>query len=181
VDHRVHFLRGERLVQTGGVQDVARVERQVRRLGGAELLDAAQGLLAGVVEVVHHDHLASSLEELKASVRADVAGAAGHEDGASFHGERHHERRGNEMPTRGCSGRETGPIRWFIAARGLSAKMAYSDVAGSRRWISPRARPAKSTQKFATNVVGGSAVSERGAAPHGGRTPRRGRALPPPR
>ena len=32
-------LRGERLVQTGGVQDVARVERQVRRLGGAEQED----------------------------------------------------------------------------------------------------------------------------------------------
>ena len=86
VDHGVHLLRGEGFVEPFAIENVAVVEGKVVSLVGDELLDAAQGLLGGVVEVIDDHHLASGGEELQAGVRADVAGAAGDEHGASFHG-----------------------------------------------------------------------------------------------
>ena len=86
VDHGVHLLRGEGFVEPFAIENVAVVESEVVSLVGDELLDAAQGLLGGVVEVIDDNHLASGGEELQAGVRADVAGAAGDEHGASFHG-----------------------------------------------------------------------------------------------
>ena len=86
VDHGVQLLRGEGFVEPFAIENVAVVEGKVVSLVGDELLDAAQGLLGGVVEVIDDHHLASGGEELQAGVRADVAGAAGDEHGASFHG-----------------------------------------------------------------------------------------------
>ena len=89
VNHRVNLLRGKNLVEAILVEDVAVVEREVRRLVGDELLDATKRFLAAVVEVVNHDHFAVRGEELEAGVRADVARTSGHEDGASFDGKGH--------------------------------------------------------------------------------------------
>ena len=86
VDHGVNLLRGEGLVEPLAIEDVAVVEDEVVGLVGDELLDAAQGLLGGVVEVIHDHHLASRGEKLQAGVRADVTGSAGDQHGASFDG-----------------------------------------------------------------------------------------------
>ena len=45
------------------------------------VLDAVDGFLAGVAEIVGDDDVIARLDELYAGVAADVAGAAGNENG----------------------------------------------------------------------------------------------------
>lgn len=54
-----------------------------------ELGDALDGDLGGVVEVVDHDDLVASQEELQDGVAPDVACAAGDQDGLRFRRDRH--------------------------------------------------------------------------------------------
>ena len=84
VDDAVDVVLLEDAVEQGGVADVPPIEGA--DLPARDALDAAQGLLAGVGEVVDHHDLVARLEQLDAGVAADEAGTAGHQDAALARG-----------------------------------------------------------------------------------------------
>jgi hypothetical protein len=75
--HRVYWTAGEDRRQAGLVQQVNLVEFQA--LAG-DLLHAPQGFLLAVGEVIHHDHLIASAQQLDAGVAPDITCPAGHQN-----------------------------------------------------------------------------------------------------
>ena len=91
VDDRVDGLLVEHGRERFSVKDVDLVERHV--VSGARWrcacclgvahdgAHAVERLHARVGQVIHHDHAVARLQQLHAGVRANEAGAAGHQDG----------------------------------------------------------------------------------------------------
>ena len=74
MDDRVRLGAGEQLLHARQIQQIDVVE-----LGGApgKLGDALQRSFGGIREVIHDHHLVARVQQLKHSVGADIAGAAG--------------------------------------------------------------------------------------------------------
>ncbi len=78
VDHRIDFFLPEQQINRFGVAQVGQVKLDVF---AGQFLHPAQGIGFGVAEVVDDHDLVARFEQFDAGVGADVAGAAGDEDG----------------------------------------------------------------------------------------------------